>query len=149
MIFRKNAMDGIRCLKSDRDYVTIECNKILEREKRDDLFPVFDFIGAAAGHDDFPQWTVGELLQYVRHQFFCPLNRGSSFDFVSEMQRKEKNPFSWRACVCVSGGLHGHRYGYQQQLVYPCHRCHSYDRAFRHWADDFFCGGGSSWLVWH
>ena len=61
----------------------------MEREKRDDLFPVFDFIGAAAGHDDFPQWTVGELLQYVRHQFFCPRNRGSSFDFVSEMQRKE------------------------------------------------------------
>lgn len=70
----------------------MECSKLLEREKRDDLFPVFDFIGAAAGHDDFPQWTVGELLQYVRHQFFCPRNRGSSFDFVSEMQRKEKNP---------------------------------------------------------
>lgn len=65
----------------------------MEREKRDDLFPVFDFIGAAAGHDDFPQWTVGELLQYVRHQFFCPRNRGSSFDFVSEMQRKEKIRF--------------------------------------------------------
>ena len=60
----------------------------MEREKRDDLFPVFDFIGAAAGHDDFPQWTVGELLQYVRHQFFCPRNRGSSFDFVSEMHGK-------------------------------------------------------------
>lgn len=65
----------------------------MEREKRDDLFPVFDFIGAAAGHDDFPQWTVGELLQYVRHQFFCPRNRGSSFVLYLKCKEKKKIRF--------------------------------------------------------